>query len=90
MNNRIKCLFEGCGFRIVLCEDDGLAWLDEDEIVINARWLTNHPPDISEIIEEINRSVIHELLEHIIGLGHEHAVYAEALIFGSPNYSRRK
>lgn len=90
MSDKNKCFIEGCGFKIVLCENDGLAWLDENDIVINARWLTNHPPDISEIIEEINRSIIHELIEHIIGLGHRYAVYAEELIFESPNFSRKK
>ncbi len=87
---RKPMLEKGLGLRIVLREDDGLAWIEDGEVVINARWLTNHPPDIDEIIEEINRSVIHEILEHILGLGHEYAVAGETLVFGSPNYSRRK
>ncbi|MCD6488791.1 MAG: hypothetical protein J7K21_06160 [Desulfurococcales archaeon] len=74
---------------LVIKEDDGLAWIDGDKVVINARWLTNHPPSIEEIVEEINRSVIHEIIEHIIGLEHRHAVYAETIVYGSPWYRRK-
>ncbi|WFO75372.1 hypothetical protein J4526_00225 [Desulfurococcaceae archaeon MEX13E-LK6-19] len=72
---------------IVIKEDDGLAWVDGNKIIINARWLTNHPPDLDEIIEEINRSTIHEIIEHYYGLGHRAAVIAESLVFGSPWYT---
>lgn len=64
-------------------EDDGLAWVNGDTIVINARWLTNHPPNVNEVIDEINRSVLHEILEHYHGLGHECALAAESLVYGS-------
>lgn len=74
----------GIDLDIVIKENDGLAWVDGNKIVINARWLTNHPPDLNEVVEEINRSVLHEIIEHYCGLGHYIAVIAESIVFGSP------
>ena len=71
------------GFDIVVKENDGLAWVDGNRIIVNARWLTNHPPDLDEVIEEINRSIIHEIIEHYYGLGHRVATYVESIIFNS-------
>ncbi|RLG82724.1 MAG: hypothetical protein DRO40_06955 [Thermoprotei archaeon] len=67
----------------VIKEDDGLAWYEDNRIIINARWLTNHPPDLREVIEEINKSIIHEIIEHCYGLGHKVAMLAEHLLFSS-------
>lgn len=71
------------GFDIVVKENDGLAWVDGNRIIVNARWLTNHPPNLDEVIEEINRSIIHEIIEHYYGLGHRIATYVESIIFNS-------
>lgn len=75
-------------FEFVLCENDGMAWVDGNKIVINARWLTNHPPDLNEVVEEILRSTVHEIVEHYYGMGHDAAVYAENIIFNEDNNNR--
>jgi len=89
LDGRRLCLERGCGLEVVVVEDDGLAWFVDGVIYVNARWLTNHPPDIREVVEEISRCVLHELLEHVIGLGHEYAVIGESMVYGSPVYRRK-
>ena len=63
----------------VIKEDDGMAWYENGKIYINARWLTD---DIDDVVKDIVSSFIHEYVEHILGLGHEKAVYVEKKLFG--------
>ena len=62
----------------VIKEDDGMAWYEDGKIYINARWLTD---DVNDVVKDITSSFIHEYVEHILGLGHEKAVYVEKKLF---------
>jgi len=58
---------------VSLKDDDGAAWFDGDTIVINIRWL---------MLEEeaewyVDESFIHEYIEHVLGLGHDAALFVE-------------
>jgi len=57
---------------IVIRDDDGLGWYEDEKIFINARWLTE-----ADAADEILYTFIHEYLEHILRLGHRRAEYAE-------------
>lgn len=57
-------------------DDDGAAWIEGDTIVINVKWI-----NIEEEVEwYIDESFIHEYIEHVLGLGHEVAVYVEQVL----------
>ncbi|BEP18010.1 hypothetical protein PYJP_13620 [Pyrofollis japonicus] len=57
-------------------ENDGAAWFEDDKIFINIRWL--QVEDEAEWF--IDESFIHEYVEHILGLGHENAVFVERVL----------
>ncbi len=57
----------------VFREDDGAAWYESGRIVINLRWINSE----DEIENYIIESFIHEYVEHVLGLGHNAALYAE-------------
>lgn len=66
--------------RIVIKEDDGMAWMEDGVLYLNARWLTNFPEDIDEVIDEIVTSTVHEIVEHLFDLGHDVAVRSETYV----------
>ncbi len=57
-------------------DDDGAAWIEGDTIVINIKWI-NIEDEVEWYIDE---SFIHEYVEHVLGLGHEVAVYVEHIL----------
>ncbi|WP_143522012.1 hypothetical protein [Pyrodictium delaneyi] len=57
-------------------DDDGAAWYSNGTIYINVRWLQLE--DEAEWF--IDESFIHEYIEHVIGLGHENAVFVETVL----------
>jgi hypothetical protein len=57
-------------------ENDGAAWFEDNKIFINIRWL--QVEDEAEWF--IDESFIHEYVEHILGLGHENAVFVERVL----------
>ncbi|HIP86002.1 MAG TPA: hypothetical protein EYH17_05095, partial [Pyrodictium sp.] len=59
-------------------EDDGAAWYESGKIVINLRWL-NFDWEVENYILEC---VIHEYIEHVMGLGHRAASFVEKVIRG--------
>jgi len=59
-------------------EDDGAAWYESGKIVINLRWL-NFDWEVENYILEC---IIHEYIEHVVGLGHRAALYAEKVVQG--------
>lgn len=59
-------------------EDDGAAWYESGKIVINLRWL-NFDWEVENYILEC---IIHEYIEHVMGLGHRAASYAEKIVRG--------
>jgi len=59
-------------------EDDGAAWYESGKIVINLRWLNFDWEAENYILE----CIIHEYIEHVIGLGHRVASYAEKVVRG--------
>jgi len=59
-------------------EDDGAAWYESGKIVINLRWL-NFDWEVENYILEC---IIHEYIEHVVGLGHRAALYAEKVVRG--------
>ncbi len=59
--------------RLSYREDDGAAWYEDGEIVVNVKWI-----NVEEEAEwYIDESFIHEYIEHVLGLGHAAAVYVE-------------
>jgi hypothetical protein len=61
---------------IVSRDDDAAAWYKDGKIYINIRWL-NIEREAEWYIDE---SFIHEYVEHLLGLGHERAVYVERVL----------
>jgi hypothetical protein len=61
---------------LVSSENDGAAWFKDGKIYINIRWLN------TELEAEwfIDESFMHEYIEHLLGLGHERAVYVEKVL----------
>ena len=61
---------------LVSSDNDGAAWFKDGKIYINIRWLN------TELEAEwfIDESFIHEYIEHMLGLGHERAVYVERVL----------
>ncbi len=61
---------------LVSRECDGAAWFNEGRICINLRWLN--------LVEEaewyIDEAFMHEYVEHVLGLGHDAAVYVEKVL----------
>jgi len=60
----------------VLREDDGAGWVEDGVIHINLRWVSRE----DETVEYIRDVVVHEVVEHMIGAGHDAAVVAEKII----------
>jgi len=60
----------------VLREDDGCCWIEDGTLFLNLRWAS--PRDV---VEYIDRCVIHEVVEHVLGEGHRVAEAAEKLVF---------
>ncbi|BES81222.1 hypothetical protein [Pyrodictium abyssi] len=57
-------------------DDDAAAWYNDGVIYINVRWL-----QLEEEAEWfIDESFIHEYVEHVLGLGHESAVFVENVL----------
>jgi len=64
------------GVELVYREDDGAAWVEGDTVQINVKWI-----NIEEEAEwYIDESFIHEYIEHVLGLGHERAVFVEKVL----------
>jgi hypothetical protein len=61
---------------LVYREDDGAAWVEGGIVMINVKWI-NVEDEAEWYIDE---SFIHEYVEHILGLGHENAVYVERVL----------
>ena len=61
---------------LVYRDDDGAAWYKDGRIYINVRWL-NIEQEAEWFIDE---SFMHEYVEHLLGLGHERAVYVERVL----------
>ncbi|ABM80927.1 hypothetical protein [Hyperthermus butylicus] len=61
---------------IVSSEDDGAAWFKKGKIYINVRWL-NLEEEAEWFIDE---SFMHEYIEHLLGLGHNSAIYVEKVL----------
>ena len=57
-------------------DNDGAAWFTGDRIVVNIKWLNIE----DEAVWYIDESFIHEYIEHVLGLGHEAAVYVERVL----------
>ena len=60
----------------VVKDDDGAAWMKDDTIFINLKWINIE----EEIAWYLDESFIHEYIEHVLGLGHEAAVYVEQVL----------
>lgn len=60
--------------KFVIKDMDGQGWFEDGAIVINARWLDE------DCEKDIILTFIHEYVEHVLGLGHERAVYAEKAV----------
>jgi hypothetical protein len=61
---------------LVSSDNDGAAWFKDGKIYINIRWL-NTEQEAEWFIDE---SFMHEYVEHLLGLGHERAVYIERVL----------
>ncbi len=61
---------------LVVSEWDGAAWFENNRIVVNVRWLNVE----EEAVWYIDESFMHEYIEHVLGLGHESAVYVERVL----------
>ena len=57
-------------------DDDGVAWFDGERIYVNLRWINIE----EEVAWYIDESFIHEYIEHVLGLGHERAVFVEKVL----------
>lgn len=55
-----------------LREDDGACWFEDGKIMVNLKWLYEWDAE-----DYISDCIIHEYIEHILGLGHAAAVIAE-------------
>lgn len=62
----------------VFKEDDGCCWIENNTLYINLRWCE---PSDTDLIEYIIRCSIHEIVEHILGEGHQTAEKAEKILF---------
>ncbi len=61
---------------IVSRDDDAAAWFKENKIFINIRWI-----QIEDEVEWfLDESFIHEYIEHVLGLGHQRAVFVEKVL----------
>ena len=63
----------------VLREDDGVAWMEGEVLFLNFRWMWEEGTP-EEVVEEIVRATVHEVVEHVLDEGHEAAVAAEKAI----------
>ncbi len=61
---------------IVAREDDGAAWFKDNKIFINIRWVQIE----EETVWFLDESFMHEYVEHVLGLGHNRAVFVEKLL----------
>ncbi len=61
---------------IVVSEWDGAAWYRDGKIYVNVRWLNVE----EEAVWYIDESFMHEYVEHVLGLGHERALYVERIL----------
>ena len=57
-------------------DNDGAAWFDGRKIYINLRWINVE----EEVAWYIDEGFMHEYIEHVLGLGHEKAVYVEKIL----------
>ncbi len=61
---------------IVVKDDDAAAWFKKNKIFINIRWI-----QIEDEVEWfLDESFIHEYIEHVLGLGHQRAVFVENVL----------
>lgn len=65
-----------CPVEFTVREDDGAAWFDAGRVVVNLRWLMFDWEAERYIVE----CFIHEYIEHVLGLGHETAVFVERVL----------
>jgi len=61
---------------LVYREGDGAAWIEDGGIKINIKWINVE----DEAVWYIDESFMHEYVEHILGLGHDNAVYVEKVL----------
>ncbi len=61
---------------IVAKDDDAAAWFKKNKIFINIRWLQIE----AEAEWFLDESFMHEYIEHILGLGHQRAVFVEKVL----------
>ena len=61
---------------IVVSDLDGAAWYDGRRIVVNVRWVNVE----DEAAWYMDESFMHEYIEHVLGLGHERAVFVERVL----------
>ena len=62
----------------VFKEDDGCCWVESSKLYINLRWCE---PSDNALIEYIIRCAVHEVVEHVLGEGHQVAEKAEKILF---------
>jgi len=55
-------------------EDDGCCWVEGDAMYINFRWCD---PDDRGAVRYVVACTIHELVEHLLGMGHDIAERVE-------------
>jgi len=59
----------------VIKENDGCCWIEEGVYYVNLRWA-----DPRDICRYLILCDIHEIVEHIVGAGHDVAVKSEKII----------